>query len=259
MQVGTSETCIDSVPEVSAPPFLSIIIPTFNEALNLPGLFQRLLGFVKESNLLVETIVVDDDSPDGTGSLAEELATRHNGWLRVQVLHRPAKLGLSSALYDGIRASAGAWIAMLDADNSHDISALRDRLVAAQAGADVVVGSRYVKGGRIEDWPLHRRVISLGATTITRALFGLEVQDPMSGFAVFRRDVAYRLPSLLNPKAFKLLLELLVRVHPLEVIEIPICFTNRANGHSKFSINEMVEFLRLVRALRRGNPAGTRA
>ncbi len=256
MQTFTTKTATETVHEVTAPPVLSIIIPTFNEALNLPELFERLLAFVKESNLSVETIVVDDDSPDGTGVLAEELAIRHDGWLRVRVLHRPAKLGLSSALYDGIRASTGAWIAMLDADNSHDIATLRDMLHAAQAGADVVVGSRYVTGGRIEDWPLHRRIISIGATLMTRALFDLRVHDPMSGFAVFRRGVAERLPSLSNPKAYKFLLELLVRVRPLEVSEIPIVFTNRANGNSKFSINEMGQFLRLVIVLcrERGSP-----
>ena len=125
-----------------------------------------------------------------------------------RVLHRPAKLGLSSALYEGIQASQGAWVAILDADNSHDVSCIRSMLQEGLDGADVVVGSRYVRGGRIEDWPLHRRVISMGATSLARMLFRLDVHDPMSGFALIRRETARRLPDVRNPRSYKLLLEI---------------------------------------------------
>lgn len=232
-------------------PVLSIIIPTFNEASNLPELFDHLLSFVQESKLSIETIVVDDASPDGTGILAEELAVRHNGVLSARVLHRPSKLGLSSALYDGMQASKGKWIVMLDGDNSHDVGSLLEMFKAAQDGVDVVIGSRYLKGGRIEDWPLSRHVISLGATFLSRALFRLTVSDPMSGYALIRRDVALRLPGLLNPRAYKFLLEILVRVHPVSVAEVPITFRNRRNGDSKLSAMEIVEFVRLLVYLQR--------
>ncbi len=235
----------------SPPPALSIIIPTFNEASNLPILFDRLLEFVHATHVSVETIVVDDESPDGTGFLAEELAVKHNGSLSVKVLHRPTKLGLSSALHDGIQVSRGGWVAMLDADNSHDVRSLMDMLRAAQAGADVVVGSRYVSGGRIEDWPPSRRLISMGGTVLARILFHLTVRDPMSGFALIRRDVAAGLPGLLNPRAYKYLLEILVRMRPANVVEVPITFVNRRNGDSKLSSWEIVEFVRLLLRLLR--------
>lgn len=237
--------------EVHDAPVLSIIVPTYNEASNLPELFDRLLEFVKTSRLSIETIVVDDSSPDGTGLIAEELAVRHNGVLSARVLHRPAKLGLSSALYDGIQASRGDWIATLDGDNSHDIRSLSEMFGVARDGVDVVIGSRYIHGGRIEAWPLSRRAISLGATVLSRAVFRLAVRDPMSGFALIRRDVAVRLPNLVNPRAYKLLLELLVRVRPLSVVEVPITFTNRRNGDSKLTSKEIVEFVRLMILLQR--------
>ena len=230
-------------------PILSVVVPTFNEATNLPELFDRLLAFVRESNLSIETIVVDDASPDGTGVLAEELAVRHNGTLSARVLHRPGKLGLSSALFDGIRASRAPWIAMIDADNSHDVKSLRVMFAAAQDGADVVIGSRYIQGGKIEQWPLRRRLISLLATAIARALFRLEVRDPMSGFAILRRDIAMKLDGLRNPRAYKLLLEVLVRLRSLHIREVPITFRDRTRGSSKLSWKEIVEFDRLILAL----------
>lgn len=242
MQVFESPALEPQRFEVQSLPDISVVVPTFNEATNLPELFERLLAFVRESKLSIETIVVDDASPDGTGVIAEQLAIKHNGSLSARVLHRPAKLGLSSALYDGIQISRGSWVAMLDGDNSHDIRSLKDMFRAAQDGVDVVIGSRYVEGGRIEDWPSRRRFISRVATVLARTLFHLEVKDPMSGFALIRRDAAARLPELLNPRTYKFLLELLVRVRPLRVREVPIVFRNRRNGDSKLSGKEFVEF-----------------
>lgn len=227
-------------------PTISFVVPTFNEATNLPLLFERLLDFVKETRLSVETIIVDDSSPDGTGILAEELAIRHNGVLSARVVHRPAKLGLSSALFDGVHVSRGTWIAILDADSSHDVSSLREMMRAAEEGADVVIGSRYTAGGRIEAWPAHRRLISLAATFLARSLFRLGVQDPMSGFALIRRETLVRLPDLLNPHAYKFLLEVLVRLRPLRVREVPITFRDRQNGDSKLTPVEIFEFLKLI-------------
>ena len=252
MQVVRPEVFEAQAHEPVAPPTLSLIIPTFNEAANLPELFERLLAFAKETNLSIETIVVDDASPDGTGVLAEELAFRHNGALSARVLHRPKKLGLSSALYDGMRESRAPWVAVLDADNSHDLRDLAKMLqVARETGVDIVIGSRYVEGGQIQSWPASRRIISLAATYLSRVLLHLEVKDPMAGFAVFRKDLVGRLFGLRNPRAYKLLLEFLVRVHPLTLVEVPITFRNRRNGESKLTPHEFVEFSRLVLALMR--------
>ncbi len=251
MQVLQEPTYQPFGSETHPVPEISVVVPTFNEAANLPELFERLLAFVRDSKLSLETIVVDDASPDGTGVIAEQLAIKHNGSLSARVLHRPAKLGLSSALYDGIQVAQGSWIAMLDADNSHDIRSLREMYRAAQDGVDVVIGSRYVRGGRIEEWPMRRLLISRGATAIARTAFRLDVRDPMSGFVLLRRDAAARVPELLNPRTYKFLLELLVRVRPLSVREVPIVFRNRRNGDSKLSGREIVEFARLVVALMR--------
>ena len=137
MQVVRPEALEDQVHRPSPAPVLSVVVPTFNEAANLPELFERLLAFTRETKLSIETIVVDDASPDGTGVLAEELAFKHNGALSARVLHRPGKLGLSSALYDGMRESHAPWIAMLDADNSHDLRDLGKMLgVARETGVD---------------------------------------------------------------------------------------------------------------------------
>lgn len=259
MQALSTNLRIAFEPVEVAKPILSVVIPTFNEALSLPESLYRLRDFAHESGLSLEAVIVDDGSPDGTGQIAEALAPRLEPAVRVKVIHRPGKLGVTGALFDGIQNSGGRWVTTLDADNSHDISSLRDMFLAAQSGADVVVGSRYVRGGRIEVWPLYRRIISLGATSLARSLFDLDVRDPMSGFALMTRDVAERLPTPCNPRASKLLLEVLVRVRPQRVVEVPIRFRDRANGESKFSIRDMVEFVHLVRSLfaehkERGSP-----
>lgn len=249
MQAQESRTGEVLTHQVVPHPVMSIIIPTFNEASNLPELFGRLLQLVQASKLSIETIVVDDSSPDGTGLLAEELAFKNNGTLSARVLHRPAKLGLSSAVLDGVRASRAPWVAMVDADNSHDIAKLAEMYEHTRDGADVVVGSRYVNGGRIEAWPATRRVISLGATTIARALFRLKVRDPMSGFALMRRETALLLGELYNPRAYKFLLEVLVRLRPNSVVEVPFTFRNRRNGQSKLGWRQIAEYCRLILVL----------
>ncbi len=242
-------------------PTLSIVIPTFNERENLPILFPRLADFASENGLAVEAIIVDDSSPDGTGAFAEDFA-KNGGELLIRVLHRDGKLGLSSALFDGIRESRGDWVVTMDADDSHDTCQLTEMLKAARDGADVVIGSRYVPGARIVNWPLRRRILSWGATHLARMVFRMEVRDPMSGFALIRREVALKLSHLLNPLAYKFLLELLVRVRPETVTEVPITFKDRCNGKSKFTNNQILQYLYLVLALIRekGNssvPSGT--
>lgn len=242
----------------SSTPTLSVVLPTFNEAGNLPGVFQQIAQFARTSGTSVELIVVDDASADGTGVIAESLVEQFAPFVRAQVVHRPRKLGLSGALYDGMRQSTGRWVAMLDADNSHDITCLHAMVPAARAGADVVIGSRYTVGGRIERWPFHRRIFSFGATFLARTMFGIVARDPVSGFAIITRQVIERFPGPSNPRASKLLLEMLVKVRPERVVEVPITFRDRATGQSKFAVADLVEFSRLVRALlreaRRGSP-----
>lgn len=232
-------------------PSISFVIPTFNEAPNLPRLFETLLHFARDSGVSVEVVVVDDSSPDGTGELAEGLAIRFDDIVRARVVHRASKLGLGGALHEGLLASSGRYVVMLDADNSHDLSCLPEMMRAAESGAEVVIGSRYARGGRIEHWPIYRWVISLGATCLSRVLFDLNVRDPVSGFAVLSRDLVSRFPGPSNPRSSKLLLDILATMEPAPVVEVPIHFRNRASGKSKFTASDLLEFVRLVLALTR--------
>lgn len=204
-----------------------------------------------EQKLRIEAIVVDDASPDGTGAIAANLSLTLNGGLAVRVIHRPAKAGLSSALHEGALQAHGRHVLIMDADNSHDIAQVPAMLSAASSGADVVIGSRYVKGGQIPDWPIFRRLMSVGAIGIAKAFLGLDVRDPTSGYALFRRDLISPFPALLNPNAYKFLLEVLVRRRPERVIEVPIVFRDRQNGESKLTARQLVEYLRLVGSLAR--------
>ena len=235
----------------SESPKLSVIVPTLNEAESLPLLCNRISRFAEESGLQVELVIVDDSSPDGTSGVALNLADTFKDSITIRVLVRPRNRGVSSALFEGMRASRGDFIVMMDADNSHDAYHLSEMLAIAEEGADVVVGSRYIKEGEILAWPLRRRIISLGATWIARLLFDVPVKDPMSGFALYRRRVIERLPDISTPHCYKLLLEVLVRVRPAQVREVPISFRDRENGQSKLSSSQIFEYLKLVAALLR--------
>jgi dolichol-phosphate mannosyltransferase len=216
-----------------------LLLPTYNEAENL----ERLVAAVRVLGAGLELLVVDDASPDGTGRIAEGLAA---GRTDTAVLHRRGRRGYGEALTEGVRAAlergADAVLTM-DCDFSHDPATLPD-LLAALENADLVIGSRYVAGGRIRDWPLHRRLLSVSANVFVRALFRLPARDCTSGFRAYRGVALESIPLAdLRSPGYSFLVEMLywlTRQPGVRVREVPICFTERRQGRSKMGLREIV-------------------
>ena len=224
---------------------LSIVIPTYNERENIPlvldGIREEIDGIWE-----FEVIVVDDNSPDGTGDLVKIIAANDS---RVRLLQRESKKGLGSAVLDGFRIAQGRYLVMMDGDGSHRPKDVKT-LVGALQESDIVVGSRYVSGGGSPGFPIQRKIVSLVASLIGRFITGLPIRDITSGFAGFRREVVEPLLPFLKPKGFKLLLEILSKSRWSEVAEVPIIFAARRTGKSKFSPNEIIQYLRLCLSVR---------
>ena len=225
-----------------------VVVPTFNEAANLEALASQILA-IPGCSLLV----VDDNSPDGTGYLADRLANEYAG--RLAVIHRAGKQGLGTAYVEGFRQALRGgydYIAQMDADFSHNPADL-PRLVAAASGADVAIGSRYVRGGGAENWPLLRWLVSRGGSLYTQAILGLPVQDPTSGFKCFRRDALLRIDlERISARGFGFQVEMNWRCHRqgLRLVEVPIHFVDRKLGESKMSKHIFFEAMLLVWRLR---------
>jgi dolichol-phosphate mannosyltransferase len=225
-------------------PVLSIIVPTYNERDRLPELVGTICDAYASAGLDGELIIVDDNSPDGTGAVAEALASRYP----VRVLHRSGKLGLGTAVVDGFNAARSPVVGVIDADLSHPPDLL-PRMYAAmqQASADVVVASRYVPGGGTRNWPLVRLLMSRFACVLARGL--TPVRDATSGFFLIRRDLARGVR--ISAGGFKICLELLVRGRPASILEVPYVFANRTAGESKMNLKEAMGYLVQLRDLHR--------
>lgn len=216
---------------------LSIVVPTYNEAESLPFLVERIHASL--CDLDYELIIVDDNSPDGTGALAEELAREKP----IKVLHRKGKLGLASAVIDGFGQASGDVLGVIDADLQHPPEKIPE-LLRAMGKADIVIASRYVKGGGMEGWTFAREAISRGAKIIPHFLFARirSVKDPLSGFFLFKRKVIEGVT--LNPIGYKILLEILVKGQHNGVAEVPYVFVGRERGKSTFNRTEQVNYLK---------------
>lgn len=218
-------------------PSVSLIVPTYREAENLPALVGRV-GRVRAARLpSLEMLIVDDDSADGTERVVQEAGC---DWVRLVV--RRGVRGLSSAVLEGLRLARHDVVVVMDADLSHPPEAIPDLVQAIVDGADFAIGSRYVAGGSTDAaWGLFRWLNSSVATWLARPL--TRAKDPMSGFFAMRRD---RLASTrgLNPIGYKIGLELLVRCRCKDVREIPIHFAERTLGSSKLSLREQLRYLR---------------
>ena len=216
-----------------------VIVPTYNERANLPPLLEQLLAI---HNLRV--LIVDDASPDGTGPLADEYAAANRA--RVQVLHRRGKRGLGLSYIDGMYVALrtdATHICQMDADLSHNPLDI-PRLLHAAADADFVIGSRYVPGGRIENWPLHRRFLSAFANRYIRAITRLTIRDCTSGFRCWRREALERLPlASIRSDGYAFIVELAWEATRagLKCTEVPITFTERREGASKLSGGVIIE------------------
>jgi dolichol-phosphate mannosyltransferase len=226
------------------PAGLSIVVPTYNERDRLPELVASVFRAYASEQLDGELIIVDDNSPDGTGALADQLARQH----RIQVVHRSAKLGLGTAVVDGFAVATAPVVGVIDADMSHPPSLLPRMLaLMRQSGADVVVGSRYIPGGGTRNWPLSRLVLSRAACVIARGL--TPVRDATSGLFLIRRDLARMVR--ISAGGFKICLELLVRGRPASVVEVPYVFEGRTAGESKMNLKEALGYLDQLRDLYR--------
>ncbi|HEY8648008.1 MAG TPA: polyprenol monophosphomannose synthase [Candidatus Limnocylindria bacterium] len=212
---------------------ISIVSPTYNESGSLPALIERLATALAGRDW--ELIVVDDGSPDGTADLAAALAPR----LPVRVLRRPGKLGLASAVLDGFRSAGGDVLVCMDADLSHPPEVVPHLVDALAGGAELAVGSRYVTGGGVEDWPLTRRIVSRVACLMGNAL--VPVRDATSGFFALRRSVINDVH--LNPIGFKIGFEVIARGRYATVVEVPYTFRDRAHGSSKFGRREVAQYI----------------
>lgn len=213
-----------------------MIVPTYNENDNLDELVKRVSLACASSSLEVEMVIVDDNSPDGTGAHAEELAKGSN----LKVVHRSGKLGLSSAVLEGVKVATGDVIVIMDADLSHPPEKIPEMVEKISSGrAQVVIGSRYVEGGSVENWPFTRRFVSKSATLLARGL--TKVKDPMSGFIALKKSVIEGVS--LNPVGYKIGLEILVKGRYERVVEVPIHFANRKAGKSKLGGVEVLKYL----------------
>ncbi len=216
-----------------------VVIPTYNERENLPSLVRQLL--TTQPNL--DVLVVDDNSPDGTGAIADGLAAEEP---RVAVLHRPGKEGLGSAYVAGFRqALAGPYdyVAQMDADFSHRVEDLPG-LIAAVERADVAIGSRSVAGGHAVDRTPLRRLISSGGSLYARGLLGLPVRDCTGGFKCFRRQALQRIDlGQVRARGYAFQVEMNHRCHQagLRLVEVPIVFPDRVAGRSKMTWRIFVE------------------
>jgi dolichol-phosphate mannosyltransferase len=227
-----------------------VVLPTYEEAENLPGIAAAILQILPNATLLV----VDDGSPDGTGELAEELAA---GEPRIRVRHRDAKQGLGRAYLDGFRVAldGGAEsVVQMDADWSHDPAVLPALLEPIVAGrADLVIGSRYVRGGQVLEWGIGRRLISRMGSLFARTVLGLRPRDLTGGFKAWRAATLGAIPfDGVHAGGYVFQIEMTHRASRAgaRVVEVPITFRDRRVGRSKMSRRIIVEALFVVLRLR---------
>lgn len=235
-------------PDDPAPPVLSVVTPTYNEAENLPLLVEELHRALE--GIPHEIVVADDDSPDRTWEVAEKLAVEDPS---LHVLRRFHDKGLSSAVLDGMAVARGDYLAVIDADLQHDPGVLPQMLEVVRSGAaDVCVGSRSTEGGGYGDWSAGRRLVSWVATFIARMILRVEVSDPMSGFFVISRQAYESAAPRINPRGFKILLEFIGRDPSLRVAEVGYEFRRRQWGETKLNRSVIRSYLLAVAELRLG-------
>lgn len=221
-----------------------VIIPTYNERNNVEQLLEAVLGVDER----IEVLIVDDNSPDGTGELADKIAASKP---RVHVMHRKGKLGLGSAYRDGFRYALERdyeLVFEMDADFSHDPRYLPDFLEAIKDN-DLVLGSRYVRGVNVVNWPMRRLMLSYGASYYTRAITGMPIKDPTGGFKCFRRRVLESLDlSRIQSDGYSFQIEVSFKVwrKKFRIKEIPIVFVDRHSGTSKMNRRIVFEAVWMV-------------
>jgi dolichol-phosphate mannosyltransferase len=224
----------------------SVIVPTYNERENIEALLERLLALPVE----IQVIVVDDNSPDGTGDIADRMAEMNPG--RIDVVHRAGKLGLGTAYIAGFKHAIQQQkdlVVTMDADFSHPPENIPDMIDKIQEGYDLVIGSRYVPGGKAVECTLPRKILSWGANAFARTALSLTAHDTTAGFRCYRREVleAIELDQIFS-NGYSFLIEMLYKVQRQgwQVGEVPIVFHNRRQGTSKISRNEVMKAMYTV-------------
>jgi dolichol-phosphate mannosyltransferase len=226
-----------------------IVVPTYNERDNVRGIGERLLAALPKTDLLF----VDDNSPDGTGGLLDEMAAAQP---RIHVMHRAGKLGLGTAYIEGFQwglARDYEYLFEMDADGSHDPQYLPTMLSLAEDGADLVVGSRYVPGGGTANWGLGRKIISRGGGLYARTILGVDVRDLTAGFICWRRAALEAIDlATITSNGYSFQIEMKYRAlrRGLRLVETPIVFVDRRVGQSKMSRAIFLEALLKVWSLR---------
>lgn len=226
-----------------------IVTPTYNEKENLPRFVDAVRSAFPEADMMI----VDDASPDGTGEIADAIASKDS---HVKVMHRAGKLGLGTAYIQafqkGLREGYDRFFEM-DADLSHDVRYLPDFVRALDEGADVVIGSRNIPGGGVEGWGLHRHVISKGGSLYSRTILGLRVKDLTSGYKAFTRRALEAIDiDTIHSNGYSFQIEMTYRAirKGMKVTEVPIVFVDRTLGKSKMSKKIFVEAMGVVWKLR---------
>lgn len=226
-----------------------VVLPTYNESRNLPQIVPAVLS----QDPRLEVLVVDDNSPDGTGRIADALAAT---FARVNVMHRPGKAGLGRAYLDGFRWGLERGYDLLfemDADFSHDPTYLPQLVAAIQGGADLAVGSRYKSGVNVINWPMGRLMLSSGANLYARLVTGLPLTDSTGGFKCFRREVLEAIPfERVRSNGYSFQIEMSFRAwrKGFRLVEVPIIFTDRVEGQSKMNRKIIREAIWMVWWLR---------
>jgi dolichol-phosphate mannosyltransferase len=230
----------------------SIVIQTYNESENILGLISEIEKKLPTSHF-TEIIIVDDNSPDGTGKLVENYIKEEKAKnekedssnvrnYRVKIVHRTAKNGLIPAILDGVKKSSGTYVLIMDADFSHppEVIPKMMREVALNPNS-IIIGSRFIEGGKVVGWPQRRKILSMGASSLARLGLNVKrVKDPMSGFFALPRELIQNIS--IDTKGYKILLEILVKNKETPIKEIPYTFTDRQSGKSKMNYNVIMNY-----------------
>lgn len=220
---------------------LTVVVPTYNEYGNVTELLERITASLKGVDF--DVVFVDDGSPDGTAGLLERLGKNHGN---VTVHRRPRKIGLASAVLEGIILAKADAIAVIDADLQHPPELLPQMYQKLKEGYDIVIASRYHRRGGIEDWSLWRKMVSKGANILAHIVLPRtrKIRDPMSGYFLFKMEVLNGIR--LNPTGFKILLEVLSEGEYNAAIEVPYIFKPRQKGGSKLGFREIAFYVLLL-------------
>ena len=230
----------------SQPALYSVILPTYNEKQNLPLICELLRNTFNSNNLKWEIVIVDDDSPDGTGEVAGRLQNIFSS-KHLKIVKRSGKLGLGSAYRAGLTECKGDFVILMDADFSHHPKFIPTFIKAqSESNADVVTGTRYIDNGGVYGWDLRRKLTSRVANYIATIMLGHTVSDLTGSFRLYKRDVIENIMRYVKSTGYVFQMEIIVRAKQLgySIIEVPITFVDRQFGESKLGKNEILQYLK---------------